>query len=305
MKVLHGIIFKLFTTFSESAFPSTLLTFCSHTKYGSCPKYSIFFTHSCHCTDYSFPSTSLDNPYPSFMHIEENPLLLLYCILPERRKMSTSLWQTPFRWHCTNPHQSWLSQNEKGQWQLTWLWWASSPLGLFVFSFSEWRYLSQKRHFWCPSKQKHLSFLSLPSLSTHFLIKRKFCTTWLNFLRANPNSENPRKKGEWVNKWHLGNKPDLDSLGETQLKCCLFCEAFSTFPAMQLPCPSRPQGTLVIAHGVTTMFCVTMPSAELWAQLDPLGFFQFCIYSKQKRVEHIDTEKRHPSNYQKSKHRAL
>ena len=69
--------------FSESAFPSTLLTFCSHTKYGSCPKYSIFFTHSRHCTDYSFPSTSLDNPYPSFMHIEENPLLLLYCI-PQR-----------------------------------------------------------------------------------------------------------------------------------------------------------------------------------------------------------------------------
>ena len=61
--------------FSESAFLSTLLTFCSHTKDGSCPKYSVFFTHSCHCTDYSFPSTSPDNPYPSFMYMEENPLL--------------------------------------------------------------------------------------------------------------------------------------------------------------------------------------------------------------------------------------
>ena len=66
--------------FSESAFLSTLLTFCSHTKDGSCPKYSVFFTHSCHCTDYSFLSTSPDNPYPSFMYMEENPLLpaLLY-----------------------------------------------------------------------------------------------------------------------------------------------------------------------------------------------------------------------------------
>ena len=135
-----------------------------------------------------------------------------------------------------------------------------------------------------PSKQKHLSFLSFPSLITHFLIKRNFGTTWLNFLCANPNSENPRKKGEWANKWHLVNKPDLESLVETQLKCCLFCEAFLTFPAMQLPCPSCPQGTLVIAHGVTTVYCVTMPSAELWAQLDPLGFFQFYIYSKQESI---------------------
>ena len=86
--------------------------------------------------------------------------------------------------------------------------WAS----FFFFPFTEWSYLSQKRHFLCPSKQKHLSFLSLPLLVTHFCIKRKFCTTWLNFLCAKPNNENPRKKGEWVNKWHLVNKPDLESL---------------------------------------------------------------------------------------------
>lgn len=138
--------------FSESAFLSTLLTFCSHTKDGSCPKYSVFFTHSCHCTDYSFPSTSPDNPHPSFMYIEENPLLPALLYPPREEEMPTSLWQTPFRWHCTKPHHSWLSQNKKGPWQLTWLWWASCPLGRFVFSFSEWSYLSQKRHFWSSLK---------------------------------------------------------------------------------------------------------------------------------------------------------
>lgn len=110
-----------------------------------------------------------------------------------------------------------------------------------------------------------------------------------------------RKKDEW---WHLVNKLDLETLVETQLKCFLLCEAFSTFPGMRPPCPSCPQSTLVIARGVNNMLC---EDAFCWTvnSAGSPGFLSALYLQQTKESMAYRYRKRHPSNYQKSKHRAL
>ena len=133
---------------SSQCFPSLhSFPLCSHSAH--IPKMApapniLYFSHT-HVIAQIIPSLLLLLTTPIHLLCIWKRILffLLYSILPKRRKMPTSLWQTPFRWHCTKPHHSWLSQNQKGLWQLTWLWWASCPLGFFVFSFSEWSCLKR------------------------------------------------------------------------------------------------------------------------------------------------------------------
>lgn len=134
------------------------------------------------------------------MYIEENPLLpaLLYPPREEENAHITLADTFQMALHQTSSFLTFCSSKPEGAVaaDMTMVSLMSTGPLFFFFPFTEWSYLSQKRHFLCPSKQKHLFFLSLPLLVTHFCIKRNFCTTWLKFLCAKPNNENPRKKGE-------------------------------------------------------------------------------------------------------------
>lgn len=252
------------------------------------PKYPVFFKQPCHYTGYCFPPTSPDKSLSILHgHGESPPPHSTFWHLPIEKENAHNTLQTSSG--CTAPFSSFLtfsSKTEEGGSRSS-AWGELIWQGLFLF-LDMGSFCLKWDIFWCLSKQRHFSFLSFPSFFIYFVLRGNFAPFGSSFcahiLTAAPSE---RKRCEW---WHLVTeaRPWNFSRNPTQVLS----------PLWRLPSLPRHSATLSSVspeHFSYSLRCnnnTLCDNVSCWtvnSRAGSPGFFQLCVYSKHKKVCHIDT----------------